>query len=135
MPESGRWQASYVDPAGVRRVADQTFPGGRRQRLVGQYRSLDCPAETGARPSSPARPSALASQTAPSRRPGRAPGPPRPVRCLLQRRTPTPRPRPAHPGQGVRRRAKAFPKGPVLPAGHYRQRWDRVGPAGKVTLR
>ncbi|MGD0810255.1 MAG: integrase core domain-containing protein [Acidimicrobiales bacterium] len=39
------------------------------------------------------------------------------------------------PAQAYAARAKAFPKGPVLPAGHYRQRWDRVGTAGKVTLR
>jgi transposase InsO family protein len=39
------------------------------------------------------------------------------------------------PSKAYAARAKAFPKGPVLPAGHYRQRWDRVGPAGKVTLR
>ena len=39
------------------------------------------------------------------------------------------------PAQAFAARAKAGPRRPVLPAGHYRRRQDRVDKAGKVTLR
>ena len=104
-----------------------------------RHRAEERPTQPPARPREdrtlPPDPETLADRPTPAHHPRRAPSPARRVPRALQPAPPPPRPRPRHP----RPTPTAPPQSRSPPAartpGHYRLRYDRLDPAGKMSFR